>query len=106
MSLIRTFPGSRYEPAEYRATEPVECIVCGWAGDADYDSGEYHILHGIPHDYLWAMSGDAICHDCSLYCAGCGEDLLDGGDFIGCAADDETLLCWFCMADALCPGAA
>lgn len=105
MSLIVTFPGSRTEPREYVSTEPVECIVCGWTGDAEDHAGDYRLLHGIPRNYLWAFSGDSICHDCSLFCADCGEDLLDGGDFLGCAADDETLLCWFCMADALCPGA-
>ncbi|MFZ3343351.1 MAG: hypothetical protein WA213_20910 [Terriglobales bacterium] len=105
MSLQLIYPASHAGPAEYRPTDPVECTVCGWVGDRDYHQGDYSTLHGVPELYLYAMSGDTICHDCSLFCADCGEDLLDDGDFLGCAADDETLLCWFCMADALCPGA-
>ena len=104
MSLVCVFPGSRLEPAEYVSTEPVHCVRCGWDGDAEANAGEYHILHGIPAGYREAVDGDAICHDCSLYCEGCGEDLLDRSDFIG-AAVDGTLYCWWCMADALAPEA-
>lgn len=100
MTMVCTFPGSRVEPAEYTPNDPVECIQCGWVGDAEDNSGEYDTLRNIPEDYPWAMSGDAICHDCTLSCADCGEDLLDGGVFLGCAVDDR-LMCWFCMGDAI-----
>lgn len=103
MSLHCVFPGSRSEPAEYVPTEPVECIVCGWVGDAEDHEGEYLALRDIPRSYLWAMSGDVICRDCSLFCADCGEDLLDGGIFAGAWSDGSALYCWHCVEEALCP---
>jgi hypothetical protein len=102
MSLITVFSGSRTEPAEYRPTDPVRCVICGWEGDAEANAGEYHILSGIPASYTWAHDDDAVCHDCSLWCASCGEDLLDDGDFLGVVADGE-LLCETCAGEALCP---
>lgn len=103
MSLILTFPGSRIEPSEYRSTEPVTCAVCGWSGDAEVNAGEYDILDGIPdHPWQLGFNGDVVCHDCSLFCNGCGEDLLDRGVYLGVCADGE-LLCEFCAGEAMCP---
>ncbi len=105
MALILHFPGSRTEPAEYVSTDPVHCVVCGWDGDREENAGDYHTLEGIPAGYPWAHDDDVACHDCTIYCAGCGEDLLDGGSFIGACSFDSQLWCWQCISEALCPEA-
>lgn len=103
MSLQLIYPASHAGPAEYRPTDPVECTVCGWVGDRDHHQGDYSILEGIPEAYLYAMSGDGLCFKCTLKCSDCGESLIDRGVFIGAWGDETRLLCWDCMADALCP---
>jgi hypothetical protein len=105
MGNVLHFPGSRTEQAEYVSTDPVRCVVCGWEGDREDHEGEYRILEGIPVGYPWAQDGDAVCHDCTIFCAGCGSDLLDQGVFIGACEFAQKLWCWECISEALCPEA-
>jgi hypothetical protein len=79
MAIIRTFPGSRLEPAECFSNNAADCIRCGNLYDLDDERDDFKEVDGLP-DFFDDPA--IICWECgSLYCTACGEDVLQPAVF-------------------------